>query len=164
MARYAIPMVNRMRDRGRRERDSAHVGREPSAFDLRRRAQQACQRRFERAGALVPLPRIGIQRALDGLNEFLRQIRADVSKMVPLLPPMRGLDVFPGPPVDRIRVGDEVIEEHAEAVDVRRLRARLSFKDFRCEIERRPREIVHDVPPRASRSAIVRESSCSTGR
>ena len=63
--------------------------------------------------------------------------------MVPLLPPVRGLDVFPRPPVDGIRVGDEVIQEHAEAVDVRRLRARLSLEDFRCEIQRRPGEIVH---------------------
>src|SRR6185436_20236650 len=96
--------------------------------------------RLHLAGARVALRRIGLQRALDDLHERVRQVGSSIVQVRDA-----SLLVQPGKlaealGLDGVAVRDEVVEQHAQAVDVALNGRGSAGEDLRRKIERRPRD------------------------
>ena len=125
----------------RRHRDDVPGVEISGLRDARRRTipqagRQIAQRRLERAGALITSRRIGVQRAIDHGDERSGQVRTHVTEPAQLAALMRRAQLLHRRGRGRELPGDEIEEEHAEAVDVRAGRRRLPGKNLGREIER----------------------------
>jgi hypothetical protein len=83
--------------------------------------QESGQGNLERSGALVAVTRVYSQRAFHRMDEFLWQVRPDVSEMFALLLFVRVFDLFARSTFGGIGIGDQVKQQNAKAVDVGRL-------------------------------------------
>ena len=89
------------------------------------------------ADARIALGRIGLERALDDVDEAFRQVRPQVVQALALAAIVHPPQLGQRPRDVGIRAGDEVEQEDAEAVDVALRRGVGAGEHFRREVERR---------------------------
>jgi hypothetical protein len=93
---------------------------------------------FHRSSAAIPACRIALQRAFDDLHEARWQIGPLIRQRCPLPARMQRGDAVERLTFDGIPHGHEVIQQHAEAVDVAGDGGRLAIENFGRQIQRCP--------------------------
>ena len=95
---------------------------------------------FHHPCAAIPACRIALQRAFDDLHETRWQIGPVIRQRCPLPARMHRGDAVERLTFDRIPHGHEVIQEHAEAVDVAGDGGGLTVENFGRQIQRGPNQ------------------------
>jgi hypothetical protein len=93
------------------------------------------------AGGLVAGSGIRLQRALDHRDERRGEIRPKIPQLAAIAPLVRACQLIDRSCGDGELAGDEVKQQHAEAVQIALHRCGLPREHFRREVQRRPGDL-----------------------
>lgn len=110
---------------------------------------------LELTGAGLPPYRVGRDRSLDGADEGFGQVRAPIAQSLPVATRER-LRHFRGRfAVERVGAGDQVIEEHTEAVAIGAGRGARALEQLGRHVERGAPQVVVEGGLRAQRPSCA---------